>query len=223
LKLPGKIASVDITESRNLTPTETDAYLSLHGLTIQNRYADGSQSSPYRYEGVLRKHLDAVVLVLTATKDGVPQVCLRTCIRPPLLMRERLILPQPDDHLFFALLELPAGLIEPEDIGEIGLQRRAAAEAFEEAGYRLKPSAFTRLGAAPFITPGVMAERCFFLKACIEDMQDRITPEGDGSPVEDGGDIVWLPLPDAIAMCDRGEILDMKTELGLRRLAGDLL
>jgi ADP-ribose pyrophosphatase len=223
VKLPGNIATVEIIATRNMTPKETDAYLSLYGLTVQNRYADGRQSTPYRYESVLRKHLDAVVLVLVTTMDGEPNVCLRTCIRPPLLMRKQLHLPQNDERSYFALLELPAGLVETDDIGEKGLRRRASAEALEETGYRLKPSEFSRLGAAPFNTPGVMAERCFFLKACIEDNRNRITPKGDGSPVEEGGDIVWLPLTAAIAMCDRGEILDMKTELGLRRLAGNLV
>ena len=219
MKLPGRIASVDIIESRDLTPHATSSYLHLHELTMQTRYNDGTRSAPYRYEGVTRKHLDAVVVVLVAVVDDVPHVCLRTCIRPPLLMRERLDLPQPDPTRLFALLELPAGLIEDGDSGDSGLFERAAAETLEEAGYRVSPSAFAKLGAAPFNTPGVMAERCFYVRADIEDIHSRTSPEGDGSPLEVGGDIVWLPLAEAIAMCDQGEILDMKTELGLRRLA----
>jgi hypothetical protein len=46
--------------------------------------------------------------------------------------------------------------------------------------------------------------------------------EGDGSPMEEGASTRWLPLAEAIAMCVRGEITDLKTELGLRRLR-DLL
>lgn len=218
MKLPGRIAAVEIIESRDVTSHETNAYLHLHKLTVQTRYDDGTKSVPYQYEGVTRKYLDAVVVVLVSYVEESPHVCLRTCIRPPLLMRESLDLPQPDDQRYFAQLELPAGLIEDVDVGEAGLFERASAEALEESGYRVAPAAFRRLGSAPFNTPGVMAERCFYVRADIEDIQARVSPEGDGSPVEIGGDIVWLPLDDAIAMCDRGEILDMKTELGLRRL-----
>jgi ADP-ribose pyrophosphatase len=202
-----------------MTPNEKNAYLSLHGLTVQNSYTDGTKSPPYRYEGVLRKWLDAVVLILTAIVDGERCICLRTCIRPPLLMRRDLLLPQPDEADHFALLELPAGLIEAGDIGEAGLFARASAEALEETGYTISPGAFERLGAAPFNTPGVMGERCFYVKACIEDVRNRISPKGDGSPVEEGGGIIWIPLKEALGMCDRGDILDMKTELGLRRIA----
>ena len=222
MKLPGTICSVDIIASRNMTPDEKNAYLSLHGLTVQNTYRDGAKSAPYRYEGVLRKYLDAVVVILTATIDGETCVCLRTCIRPPLCMRRTLTLPQPDNIDRFALLELPAGLIEDSDEGETGLFRRASEEALEEAGYQVPATAFNRVGSAPFNTPGVMPERCFFVKACIEDVRDRITPMGDGSPVEDGGEITWLPLKKAIVMCDQGEIVDMKTELGLRRISESL-
>ena len=203
-----------------MTPNEKAAYLSLHGLRVQNTYVDGTTSDVYRYEGVLRKWLDAVVLILTATVDGETCVCLRTCIRPPLLMRRALPLPQKEDTDYFALLELPAGLLEDGDTGEEGLFKRASKEALEETGYRLSPDAFERIGSAPFNTPGIMPERCFFVKACIQDVQDRITPEGDGSPVEDGGEIVWIPLKKALGMCDQGEIIDMKTELGLRRIFG---
>ena len=34
-----------------------------------------------------------------------------------------------------------------------------------------------------------------------------------------GGDIMWIPVDDALKMCEQGKIVDMKTELGLRRLA----
>jgi hypothetical protein len=41
---------------------------------------------------------------------------------------------------------------------------------------------------------------------------------GDGSPFEQGARLEWAPLEEALARCRRGEIRDLKTEVGLRRL-----
>jgi hypothetical protein len=40
--------------------------------------------------------------------------------------------------------------------------------------------------------------------------------------MEEGASTRWIPIDEAISMCMRGEIADLKTELGLRRLR-DLL
>jgi len=45
---------------------------------------------------------------------------------------------------------------------------------------------------------------------------------GDGSPMEEGARTRWLGLDDAIAACARGDLPDLKTELGLRRLRDHL-
>jgi ADP-ribose pyrophosphatase len=37
--------------------------------------------------------------------------------------------------------------------------------------------------------------------------------------MEEGARTRWLPLDEAIAACMKGELSDLKTELGLRRLA----
>lgn len=219
MKLPGRIKNVEIVEQRQVSSPDASAYLSLHSLKVQNTYSDETKSAVYRYEGVLRKYLDAVVLILTAAINGEPHVCLRTSIRPPLLLRRTLTLPQPDDDLPFALLELPAGLIEDADKGQDGLRARAAAETIEETGYVLPPAAFSLLGSAPFVSAGVIPEKMIFMRAAVSNVDDRIPPEGDGSPSEEGADIVWVGVDWALKMCDNGAIVDMKTELGIRRLA----
>jgi ADP-ribose pyrophosphatase len=219
VKLPGRIQNVELIEKRQVGSPEAAAYLSLHSLRVQNTYTDGSKSRVYRYEGVLRKWLDAVVLILTAKIDGQVHVCLRTSIRPPLLLRQAVPLPQPDDGPVFSLLEMPAGLIEDADIGPKGLLARASAEALEETGYTLAPERFSVLGSAPFVSAGVIPERMFFVQAVVSDVADRVFPEGDGSAAEEGADIVWVGLDAALKMCDNGTIVDMKTELGIRRLA----
>jgi hypothetical protein len=40
--------------------------------------------------------------------------------------------------------------------------------------------------------------------------------------MEEGARTYWLALDDAIAACVRGDICDLKTELGLRRLRDHL-
>ncbi len=219
VKLPGQIQDVALLDKQRVGTPEDTAYLALYSLRVQNRYTDGSKSAVYRYEGVLRKWLDAVVLVLTTRINDVVHLCLRTSIRPPLLLRRGLDLPQPDDHTPFALLELPAGLIEGSDKGNAGLNRRAAAETLEETGYCVPADGFALLGTAPFVSPGVIPEKMIFMTARVEDIKDRSRPEGDGSPAEEGADIVWVGVDDALKMCDNGTIVDMKTELGIRRLA----
>jgi ADP-ribose pyrophosphatase len=222
VKLPGCIENVEIVKKEKVGKPEESSYLSLYSLRVVNTYTDGTKSEPYRYEAVLRKWLDAVVLILSAKIDGMDCVCLRTSIRPPLLLRPMIDLPQPDDERYFAVLEVPAGLIEDSDKGEEGLLRRAAAETFEETGYQLSPDDFVPLGCGLFVTPGVIPEKMIFLTAKIADIGLRMVPKGDGSPSEEGSDIRWVGVDKALEMCNKGEIVDMKTELGIRRLAAFL-
>ena len=193
--------------------------MSLHRLELENVYPDGSVSRPYAYDAVLRRHLDAVALLLTAGGGEAPRVCLRSCVRPPLLLRSGAATPLEEPSGPPCLWELPAGLIEDGDRGIEGIRARAAAEAFEEVGVRIAKDRFAIIGCAPFVTPGVIPERIHFVWAEVGRPEDAQAPAGDGSPVEERSEIAWVALDEAIAMCDRGEIEDMKTELGLRRLA----
>jgi ADP-ribose pyrophosphatase len=45
---------------------------------------------------------------------------------------------------------------------------------------------------------------------------------GDGSPMEEGARTRWLALDAAIDACVQGALVDLKTELGLRRLRDHL-
>ncbi len=194
-------------------------YLSLHRLELENAYADGRVSRAYTYDAALRRYLDAVAIVLTTGAGADLRVCLRACIRPGLLLRAGATVPIEEAPRPPCLWELPAGLIETGDRGEAGIRGRAAQEAFEEVGVRLAADAFTLMPGAPFVSPGVIPERLHFARATVADPADAEPPRGDGSPVEEGAEIAWIPLDEALALCDRGEIEDMKTELGLRRFA----
>ncbi len=218
LKLPGRIKNVELIEALPASSNDDFTYLSLFSLKVQNTYDDETKSPAYRYESVFRKWLDATVLLLTAEIDGKKCICLRTSIRPPLLLRQTVELNLSEEAPFFAILELPAGLIETEDRGFDGILNRASAETFEETGYSLKPGDFSLLGTAPFVSPGVLPERLFYVHAEVPDIGARSMPQGDGSCAEQGSDIMWVSLHKALNMCENGEIIDMKTELGIRRL-----
>jgi ADP-ribose pyrophosphatase len=71
-------------------------------------------------------------------------------------------------------------------------------------------------------TPGMFAERFHFLSCEVDDPSQAHPPEGDGSPFEEGAELTWMPLADALAACAAGQISDLKTELGLRRLTEQL-
>jgi ADP-ribose pyrophosphatase len=128
-------------------------------------------------------------------------------------------LPEPPPEPF--VTELVAGILEDSDHGELGLRTRAAHEVHEEAGFVVAPAAVTVLGAGLLPSPGSMIEKFYF--ACVEvDPATQGPPAGDGSPMEEGARTRWLDLDAAIAACVRGEIADLKTELGLRRLRDHL-
>jgi hypothetical protein len=59
-----------------------------------------------------------------------------------------------------------------------------------------------------------------FQFVCCEVAPDALAhpPGGDGSPFEEGARLEWVSLDEALARCASGEIRDMKTEVGLRRL-----
>src|SRR5262249_11844958 len=91
-------------------------------------------------------------------------------------------------------------------------------EAMEEAGLSVEPGSVRNLGPAAFPTPGMCAELFHFV--CCEVPADAVAhpPAGDGSPFEQGARLGWTLLDEALTRCARGEIRDLKTEIGLRRL-----
>jgi ADP-ribose pyrophosphatase len=194
-------------------------FLAIRRLRLRNRRADGSHSAPYLCDFLARPYgVDAVVVALYhRAADGV-RVLVRDCLRPALALgRPSELLPVPDRRAYLLFTELVAGIIEREDTGIDGIKHRAAEEAREEAGFRIEPDDVMLLGDV-FPSPGAMAEKFWLTAAEVADPDDRLPPEGDGSPMEEGGVIRWMLLDEAIAACVRGDIEDAKTELALRRL-----
>ena len=190
-------------------------FLNIRRVRLRVRRDDGSLSGEGLYDFVERPMgRDAVVVVLWhRAADGV-QVLLRTAPRVPLWFRD------PDVGAQF--VEVVAGILEKGEEDWPAIQRRAAAEAHEEAGIVIAPTAVERLGPPGFPTPGMFSERFWFVRAEVVDPSAAVTPPTDGSPFEEGATVAWHPLAAALADCDAGRIPDLKTELALRRLAATL-
>jgi ADP-ribose pyrophosphatase len=221
-----EVVAIDI-DSDELVGKQPGGFLVIRRLRVRNRRADGTHSRPYTVDFLDRPAgLDAVVVVAWhRTPAGQVQVLVREGLRPPLHFGrapDKVAVPEPPHGLWHR--ELVAGIIEPGDHpGLAGVQARAVAELHEEAGLTAAPGDIQLLGPSVFPSVGVLPERFFFVHVEIRDPSAGHAPEGDGSPYEEGARLLWLPLDEALAMCGRGELEDLKTELGLRRLAEILL
>ena len=200
----------------------TGGFLTLRRLRLRVVLADGRVSDEGLYDMVEREMgLDAVVICLWLRRgDGVVEVLLRHQPRVPLVFSR----PEGDPLSPLRIYEVVAGILEPDAPTvsvEQAVRNRAAAEILEEAGLSVDPARVHPLGPASFPTPGMCAERFHFCAAEITEAERAasVVPVGDGSPFEEGATLRWLPLQEALAMCAAGEIVDLKTELTLRRLA----
>jgi ADP-ribose pyrophosphatase len=198
-------------------------FLALRRLRMRNRRADGSVSAPYVCDSIARPYgQDAVVVAIYARTPAGIDVLVRDGLRPALLAgRDPARAPLPEAAPQMFLTELVAGIIENEDVGVDGLRQRAAHEVAEEAGFTVEPAAVTVLGAGGYPSPGSMVEKFYFTAVEVDPATQQPLP-GDGSPMEEGARTRWLPLDEAIDACVRGDLTDIKTELGLRRLRDHL-
>lgn len=185
----------------------------------------GARSAPLIYDEVDRKSLDAVVIVphfLAKNEQGVQQryVVLRSAIRPPLALREASRSPIFEDDNR-GLWEVPAGLVEDHERGRDGLRSAAARELAEETGFFVSPHDLCELGPSSFPAPGVIAERHFYFHVEVDPCQQK-SPELDGSPLEEAGELIAVPVLHCLLAARSGKLQDTKTELALRRLVEDL-
>jgi ADP-ribose pyrophosphatase len=203
---------------------DAGGFLRVRRLRLRNRREDGTHSGEYVCDFVVRpKGPDAVVVVLWRRAVAGIEVLLRAGLRPALWFgRDPHTLPLPDDARTMWMTEVVAGILEHDDRGEQGVRRRAAIEAWEEAGYRVDPDEVRFLGAGTFPTPGSMPEKYWLVAAEIAADAEQSEAEGDGSPMEHGAVTRWCPLDEAIAACVAGQITDAKTELALRRLRDEV-
>jgi ADP-ribose pyrophosphatase len=215
-----RLVGFDVIEDRTVGD---GGFLRLRRLRVRVAHSDGSRSKEGVYDFVERPiGLDAVVVALYHTGEGGRvDVLLRRAVRVPISFGRPdtpTVVPGRVQPPVF-ISEVVAGLIERGEESEPAIRRRAAAEALEEAGVTLPPEALEPLGGPAYATPGMCAERLFFVAGEVRDPAAAVLPGGDGSPFEEGAEILWLPLAEALARCRSGVIEDCKTELALRRLA----
>jgi ADP-ribose pyrophosphatase len=198
-------------------------FLEIRRLRLRNRRGDGSLSDVYVCDSIARPYgQDAVIVAIYARTAGGVEVVVRDGLRPPLAFaRDPACAPLPERPPTYFSTELVAGILERGDRGEAGLRARAAAEVAEEAGFDVDPGAVIVLGAGAYPSPGAMVEKYYFTAVEVDPAAQRPLT-GDGSPMEEGARTRWLALDAAITACVRGEIVDLKTELGLRRLRDHL-
>jgi hypothetical protein len=200
----------------------SDGFLELARLTLQNIYEDGSESTPYACDVVSRPGSDAVVAVLYKLDGRRVSVVVREAPRAPIYLRRSKTFEHPDPREYLSIHEVVAGMVEPGDgAGPAGLCRRAAIEAEEEAGFHMGPEDFRVIGDETFASPGISDEKVYYCAGSVSTSQ-RSEPRGDGSVMEECAELVEFDLGVAIEACRSGKIPDMKTEIGLLRLADHL-
>lgn len=221
---PPKVLDQVVTDEQAPQVLAQGGFLTLVRRRARNRFTDGSQGPWYDVETVLPRFNDAVVLLLFSLEaSGETLVALRRSARPSLCLRRGHPLWQQLDHgqaWDSGFWELPAGGVEPEDLlpGAWGLIGRASQEAWEEAGLRVGGQDFFPLGPSPLQAPALCPERLHYLAAPVTPALAQ-APLGDGHPMEEGAQVVFIGLDEALGWCQDGRILDTKTEVGLHRLA----
>ena len=222
------LQAIEVVEDRTAGSRLDEGFLRLERLVVRNLYADGTASEPYPCDVVRRRGSDAVVAALWARRGprGV-QVVLREAPRVPVYLRRTRTPALTDPRDYLTLLEVVAGLVEPEDgPGSLGHARRAAIEAREEVGLEVTAEAMRGLGEGSFASPGTGDEKVLFQAGEVDEAAlsalEGTGGEGDGSVMEEWGRPQVLDLREALRACRDGRIPDLKTEVALQRLADHL-
>lgn len=214
-----EVTDIEIVEDFSATARCDEGFLRVRRLRCRNRRGEGPASAVFRVDVVDRPWLDAVaVLVWRRVERGV-EVLTRQNLRPAAYFRKDKEPVVQDGRSHLWVEEIVAGLLEPDDRGEEGLRARAAQEVREEAGFPVEPSEVKLLGAPFFLAPGILSEKVFLTTVEVTGKEPG-APAGDGSPLEEGAEVRWRPIRDALAACEAGEIQDAKTEIAIARFLG---
>ena len=213
---PATVTDLDVVEDFTATGRCDEGFLHVRRLRVRNVRSDGSRSDVYRVDVVDRPRLDAVaVLAFRRGVEGL-EFLTRQNLRPAAHFRHEKVPNVPDGRSHLFCEEIVAGLLEENEKGEPGLRARAAAELLEEAGYAVAPAAIELLGPPFFVAPGIISEKIFLAAVDVTGLPSSV-PEGDGTPMEEGGALQFRALASLEAALADGTIQDAKTELSLRR------
>lgn len=198
-----------------------EGFIHVRRYRARNRRVDGSYSPEYRIDVIDRPELDAVAVAVWARTGRGVEVLTRRGLRPAALFRFGKNAAMPEGR-YLLVEEVVAGIVEAGETGLEALVRRCIEEVREEAGLEAGADDVVRLGGPVFMLPGVASEKIHLFAAQVQRpaLPDRYPSPGltDGAPLEEGAELVWRTLDEALAACVAGEIEDAKTELALRRL-----
>lgn len=210
------VTDLEVVEDFTATGRCDEGFLHVRRLRVRNARSDGSHSVVYRVDVIDRPRLDAVAVLVWRRGDEGLEFLTRQNLRPAAHFRKDKVPGVPDGRSHLYCEEIVAGLLEPADEGDAGVLHRAAEEVFEEAGFRVAPDRVVRLGAPFFVAPGILSEKIFLTAVEVTGLEPS-PPEGDGSPLEEGGAITWRTAAALQGALDDGTIQDAKTEMGFHR------
>ena len=210
------VTDLDVVEDFTATGRCDEGFLHIRRLRVRNLRADGTRSDVYRVDVVDRPRLDAVAVLVWRRADLGLEFLTRQNLRPAAHFRHEKVPNVPDGRSHLYCEEIVAGLLEADDLGVSGVKLRAAAEVFEEAGFRVAPESVELLGPPFFVAPGIISEKIFLAAVDVTGLSGA-APEGDGTPLEEGGATQWRARASLETALNDGTIQDAKTELALRR------
>ncbi len=211
------VTDIEIIEDFSAAARCDEGFLQIRRLRARNQRADGSVSSIYRIDVVDRPRLDAVaVLVYRVAPEGGFEFLTRDNLRPAAHFRKDKVPTVPDGRSHLVCEEIVAGLLEHTDVGEAGVRHRAREEVAEEVGFEVDPEQIVLMGAPFFVAPGIISEKIFLAAVDVTGLTQH-APQGDGTPLEEGGRQRWRTGAALQAACLSGEVQDAKTELALNR------
>ncbi len=215
------VIDLDVVEDFSATARCDEGFLQIRRLRARNVRADGSHSVTYRIDVVDRPRLDAVaVLIYRRTPGGDFEFLTRDNLRPAAHFRKDKVPTVADGRSHLHCEEIVAGLLEETDHGTDGVRHRAAEETAEEAGFHVDPTTVELLGAPFFVAPGIISEKIFLTAVDVTGLSPH-PPEGDGTPLEETGEVTWRSATELRNACIHGDIQDAKTELALNRFLAE--
>jgi 8-oxo-dGTP pyrophosphatase MutT (NUDIX family) len=217
-KAQGPVAiGIDLIQDISDTSHPLEGFLRRHRHRAKTRLSDGTRTDIYVADFIDRDPgwRDAVAVAIFSADEGTKPDAVRVLLRRQVRYAAYLVTAE---ALF---TEVVAGLIElPESSIET-----AVRELYEEAGLEVGRADVHALGDPFFILPGTVTERIVPMaarvsKATLAAAAGTIAP-GDGSPLEEGAELIDLSLEEALGRIygeRRPAIKDAKTEIVLSRL-----
>lgn len=204
MKKPPQIKLEILTDDVN----KNTAFIKKESHYCEISYPDTDKKRQMILESIVRRSQDAVVIIAYKNIEGQVFTWLRSAFRSASHIRS---LREPDYEFDGNLWEFPAGLV---DKGEAPIEA-AKREFKEEVGFDIELNRFKYVQTV-LPMPSLIAERLYFYTVEITDSDACGVPCLDGSPLEEGGEVITASLNELLDNIQ--DIVDVKTNLGIRIL-----